>query len=294
MNKTAHQLSAIFHEYSPEDVIKATRSTEAFANEVYDITVSDGQRYFLKLLKKQLPEVIATEAHMQKQLLAAGINTPEYLEIKPKYYVGEHRDTRFILSKYIPGTSPKTVTPALIESFGVILAKLHDSLKGIEIAPNAMQWLNLARVERDLAGYEGEVKDIVTQLVQGGKGVFDRNLPTTTIHGDLWMSNVFAKNDTITTVFDLETAENTVRLIDLARTYTSMRFNSSFSSAEIIERLTTGYNSAAIQPLTSDEQSNFNLAIGYVAGACATWHAVHGTRYRDPYISFGKEALGIL
>lgn len=293
MNKTISRLSALFHEYLPEDVVKATRSTEAFANEVYDIAVSDGQRYFLKILKKQLPEVIATEAQMQKRLLAAGVNTPEYLEIKPRLYVGEHNGTRFILSKYIPGSSPKTITPALIEGFGVILAKLHDSLKGIDIAPSAMQWLNLVRVERDLAGYEGEVKDILTQLVQTGKGVFDRNLPTATIHGDLWTSNVFAKEDTITTVFDLETAENTVRLIDLARTYTSMRFNSTYSAAEIIERLTTGYNSVAAEPLTSDEQSSFNLAIGYVSGACATWHAVHGTRYRDPYISFGKEALGV-
>lgn len=228
---------------------------------------------------------------MQKRLLAAGISTPEYLEIEPGQYVGDHKGTRFILSKYIPGASPKTVTPALIESFGAILAKLHDSLKGVDIPPNTMQWLNLARVERDLAGHDGETKASLTQLVQTGKGIFDRNLPTTTIHGDLWMSNVFAKDDTITTVFDLETAENTVRLIDLARTYTSMRFNSSFLSAEITERLITGYNSAATKPLTQDEQNNFNPAICYVAGACATWHAVHGTRYRDPYISFGNEAL---
>ena len=293
MNKTTSQLTALFHEYSPEDVISATRSTEAFANEVYDITISGGQRYFLKILKKQLPEAIATEAHMQKRLLAAGIKAPEYLEIKPGQYVGEHNSTRFILSKYIPGTSPKKVTPGLIESFGEILARLHDALKDVDVAPSIMQWLNLARVERDLAGYDGEVKGILNQLVQRGKVVFERDLPVATIHGDLWMSNIFAKGDTITTVFDLETAENTVRLIDLARTYTSMRFNSAYSAAEIIEWLTTGYNAAATRSLTSEEESSFNLAIGYVSGACATWHAIHGTRYRDPYISFGKEALRI-
>jgi homoserine kinase type II len=293
MNRTTQQLSALFHKYSPEDVIKATRSTEAFANEVYDITVSDGKRYFLKILKKQRPEIIAIEAQMQMRLLAAGIHTPEYLEIKPQQYVGEHNGLRFILSKYLPGASPKIVTPELIRSFGATLARLHDSLQGIDITPNIMQWLSLGRVERDLSGYNGNVKEILAQLIQTGKGVFDRDLPTATIHGDLWMSNVFAKGDTITTVFDLETAENTVRLIDLARTYTSMRFNSIYSAEEIIEQLTNGYNSVATQPLTSDEQSNFNLAISYVSGACATWHAVHGTRYRDPYIAFGKEALGI-
>lgn len=113
-------------------------------------------------------------------------------------------------------------------------------------------------------------------------------------HGDLWMSNVFAENNTITTVFDLETAEHTVRLVDLAHTYTSMRFNSDLSSDQIIGMLTKGYDSVAKLPLTPEEQASFSLAIAFVAGACATWHAVHGTRYRDPFIMLGKEIVQII
>lgn len=290
---TTHQLSAIFHEYSPEDIVKAVRSTEAFANEVYDVTDSKSQRYFLKLLKTQLPEAIATEAQMQRKLLMAGIQTPRYLKITPGMYVGNHKGTRFILSKFIPGESPKNVTLALIESFGATLARLHDALKGTRIAANDMQWLNLERTERDLACYDGDVKNDLVSLVGAGKNIFDRGLPTAVIHGDLWMSNVFAKGDMITTVFDLETAEHTTRLIDLARTYTSMKFNSDYSLEQITSRLIEGYNSVAIEPLSADELASFNLAIVYVAGACGTWHAAHGTRYRGPYISFGKEALAL-
>lgn len=284
-------LTDLFHTYSPEDIVTATRSTEAFANEVYDVTDAKGRRYFLKILKNQLPEAIAIEAHMQQLLLAAGIQTPEYLHIKPGAYVGNHAGTRFILSKYIPGESPTTVTPALIESLGKTLAKLHDALAGVTIPPSNMQWLNLRRVMRDLSGYEGPVKQDLLQLVQAGKVIFERNLPKAVTHGDLWMSNVFAKGDEITTVFDLETAEYTVRLIDLARTYTSMRFNSDYPSKEIIGLLIKGYDAAAKKTLSTQEQANFNLAIAYVSGACGTWHAVHGTRYRDPYIRFGKESL---
>jgi Ser/Thr protein kinase RdoA (MazF antagonist) len=144
-----------------------------------------------------------------------------------------------------------------------------------------------------LAGYDGEAKPDLARLVQTGAVIFERNLPQAVIHGDLWMSNVFAKNDTITTVFDIETAEHTVRLVDLARTFTSMRFNSEISRSEIIKLLTKGYNSEANTALTAEEQANINLAIAYVAGACGTWHAVHGTRYRDPYIAFGNEALQV-
>lgn len=285
------QLTDIFHDYSDADIVEATRSTEAFANEVYDVTDSAGQRFFLKILKTQLPEVVATEVQMQQRLLASGLRTPEYLEIKSGEYVGDHGDIRFILSKYIPGESPKDVTPELIESFGATLAKIHDALKGVDIPPSNMQWLNPERVQEDLDGYEGDVKPELIKLLDAGRVIFDCNLPMAVTHGDLWMSNVFAENNNITTVFDLETAEYTVRLVDLARTYTSMRFNSDLSSDEIIKLLTKGYDSIAETPLTSEERANFNLAIVFVAGACATWHAVHGTRYRDPYIKFGDEAL---
>jgi len=286
------QLSDIFHDYSTADIVEASRSTEAFANEVYDITDSEGQRYYLKILKTQLPEVIATEVEMQQRLLAAGLRTPEYLEIKPGVHIGNHDNARFILSRYIPGESPKEVTPALIKSFGATLAKLHDALKDIDIPPSNMQWLNLERVQDDLAEYDGDAKADILKLVNAGAVIFERNLPQAVTYGDLWMSNVFAKSNNINTVFDLETAEFTVRLVDLARTYTSMRFNSEFSPREIIEMLSKGYDSTAEAPLTAEERFNLNLAIAYVAGACATWHAVHGTRYRDPYIKFGSEALG--
>lgn len=285
------QLSDIFHDYSTADIVEANRSTEAFANEVYDVTDSENQRFFLKILKTRLPEVVATEVQMQQRLLANGLHTPEYIEIKPGEYVGSHGDTRFILSRYISGESPKVVTPELIESFGATLAKIHDALKGVDIPPSNMQWLNPERVQDDLNGYEGDIKPEIVKLVDAGKVIFDRNLPMAVTHGDLWMSNVFAENNTITTVFDLETAEYSVRLVDLARTYTSMRFNSELSSDEIIEVITSGYDSVAKTPFTAEERADFNLAIAFVAGACATWHAVHGTRYRDPYIKFGNEAL---
>jgi Ser/Thr protein kinase RdoA (MazF antagonist) len=296
MTKTAPdlaRLTELFHTYSPESIVKAVRNTEAFANEVYDVTDAKDQRYFLKILKQQSSRAIATEAQMQQHLLQAGIKTPEYIEITPGSYVGEQNGTRCILSRYIPGASPKSVTPGLIESLGATLAKLHDALDGIIVSPNAMQWLNSARVAHDLSGYDGPVRKDLDTLFSASRPLFERRLPLAVIHGDLWMSNVFAKNDKITTVFDLETAEYTVRLIDLARTFTSMRFNSDYPAKTITDALTKGYNAAAKTPLSPAEQDSFDMAIGHVAAACATWHAVHGTRYRDPYIRFGKEALGL-
>lgn len=285
------RINNLFHEYSDADVMSATKSEEAFANEVYDITASDDQRYFLKILKSQLHTAIANEVEMQKRLLAAGISTPEYLEFSSGHYVGQHEGERFLLSRYISGQSPTIVTPKLIKSFGMILARLHNCLDGVVIPYHDMQWLNPERVKTDLSSYDGGVRSDLDSLLAYGTPIFEKGLPTAVTHGDLWLSNVFAEDDEVTTVFDLETAEETVRLVDIARAYTSLRFNSDFTAQEVIDGLVAGYNTKAKQQLTSEELANLNRAIAYVCGACATWHAVHGTRYRDPYIQLGKEVM---
>lgn len=287
------RLNSLFHKYSPADVVSATKSEEAFANEVFDITTADDKRYFLKVLKKQHADAIAHEVEMQKLLREAGIVTPEYLEIAPGQYVGQHEAERFLLSRYIPGNSPKSVSPKLIRSFGATLARLHDALEGVSVPANDMQWLNPEKVKADIASYDGEVRSDLDTLLEHGLPLFDRDLPRAITHGDLWMSNVFAEDDEITTVFDLETAEEAPRIIDLARTYTSLRFNSDYTAEEVLGGLMEGYNSTAKQQLTLEEVSTLNQAIAFVCGACATWHAVNGTRYRDPYITLGKEAIRV-
>jgi Ser/Thr protein kinase RdoA (MazF antagonist) len=284
------RLNSMFQVYSPNDITIAKRSTETFANEVYDITDSQGMRYFMKLLKSQHPQAIAAEVQMQKRLAAAGIGTPEYIQVTPGQYVGSSNGTRFILSNYIAGESPKTVTPLLTQNLGAFLAKFHNILEGTIVSQNNMQWLRLDKVQNDLTSYNGTLKKPLQTLVKRGKIIFNLRLPEVVIHGDLWLSNIFAKDDQITTVFDLETAQNSLRVVDLARTYTSLRINSTYTMAQITEQLFNGYDQAVQQPLTTAERDSFNLAIQYVAGACATWHATNGTRYAEPYMQLGLEA----
>ncbi len=286
------RLNNLFHEYSDADVVTATKSTEAFLNEVFDITTSDGEHYFLKILNEQHPEAIAGEVQMQQRMLAAGLRTPEYLEITPGNHVGQHHDEKFLLSKYIPGSTPRKVTPTLIQSLGAMLAMLHDCLDGMTVPENDMQWLSPKKVHADLDPYDGETKDVLTKMVDYGSKIFELGLPEAIIHGDLWLSNIFAEDGTVTAVFDLETAERTARIIDLGRTYTSIRFNSDFAAEEVVAGLAKGYDSKATHPLSAEELQNMYRAIAWVCGACATWHAVRGRRYRDHYIKLGVEAMG--
>lgn len=284
-------LNQLFHNYLDDELASSERNPDAFANDVYNLTDTNGHKYVMRVLKTQLPETVQMEAAMQVKLAEAGVRTPAYLELEGGGFVGMHDGTSFTLSKHIEGEVPKSASLELVADFGATLAKLHSSLEGMHIPPSKMQWFNLKNAEEDLAAYNGPLKGKLVNLIENGKRLFELDLPKSVTHGDLWLGNVFADGDRVTAVFDLETAENTYRIIDLARTYLSMRMETGRPPQELIDKLFEGYDGAAKEPLTLEERKAFNLATAYVAGVCATWNAAHDTRYAGPYVVLGEEAL---
>lgn len=285
------ELAQLFHVYSPTDLAEVERNDAAYANQVYNLTDAEGDRFVMRVLKIQDPETVNLEASIQARLIDAGIKAPQYLELGDSNYVGEENGRHFTLSKHIDGQVPSEVKPELVADFGATLARIHDCLEGIVIPSNRMQWFDPMIAQKDLDSYEGPLKPKLTMLVQKSDELLSLGLPEAVIHGDLWLSNTFAEDDRVTAVFDFETAQNTARIIDLARTYSSMRRETGIPPQQIINLLIDGYNSAATKQLTEAEKANFRLAIAYVSGVVAAWHAANGTRYTGPYIEIGEEAL---
>jgi Ser/Thr protein kinase RdoA (MazF antagonist) len=290
-NLSTPELNQFFHSFIEDELASSERNTAAYANDVYNLTDSSGQQYVMRVLKDQIPETVQAEAAMQHKLAEAGIRTPEYIELNGGSYVGSQDGMSFTLSKYIEGEVPKSISLELVADFGATLAKLHASLKGVSIPSSKMQWFNLKNAKADLDAYDGPLKEELTNLFTSGERLFELNLPKAVTHSDLWLGNVFAEANKVTAVFDLETAEYTYRIIDLARTYLSMRMETKYSTQDLINHLFFGYDNATNEPLTAEERQNFGIATAYVAGVCATWHAVHNTKYAGQYIQFGEEAL---
>jgi Ser/Thr protein kinase RdoA (MazF antagonist) len=286
-----NELSKLFHVYSPVEIVEAERNTAAFANDVYNLTDAEGGRFIMRILKIQDPDTVNLEANMQMRLNSAGIRTAQYLEMGDNNYVGSKDGFNFTLSKYIEGSIPSNVSPELITDFGATLARIHDCLEGLIIPPNKMQWFDHGIAQSNLDMFDSPIKPKISRLVESGSEILNLGLPEAVIHGDLWLSNAFADHDKVTAVFDFETAQNTVRIIDLARTYTSMKRETDLTQDQIIDLLIIGYNSVSSKPLTPAEENSFRLTIAYVAGVVAAWHTANATGLQDPYIEMGEEAL---
>lgn len=284
------QLNQLFHSYSQEELTSTERNGAAFANDVYNLTAYDGQKYVMRVLKDQLPETVQLEAAMQVRLATGGINTAHYLQLPNGSFVGEENDVHFTLSKHIDGETPTSASLGLVTDFGATLAKLHTCLDGLTVTPSKMQWFDPNNAQEDLNTYEGEYKDRLASLVGKNTQLFNLELPKSVIHGDLWLGNVFAEGNRVTAVFDMETAEYTYRMIDLARTYLSMRLETQYPAQDLVDKLIEGYNSSTPAPITQQERDSFGLTIAYASGVCATWHALHNTEYTEDYLGFGETA----
>ena len=286
---TTPDLSELFHHYSPDELADSEKNGDAFANDAYNLRAANGTEFVMRILKLQLPETVEREVEMQHRLAEVGIGTPHYLTFDNGKHVGEHNGLAFTLSERIAGEVPKTASLDLIRSFGSTLAQFHDALEDTEVPFSKMQWFQTKNVHEDLEKYDGELKPGITKLIADGEQLFQTDLPQTLIHGDLWLGNVFAEGEEVTAVFDMETAEHNYRIIDLARTYLSMRLETVYTREEVIDMLFSGYDEVATKPLTQEEKNNFGLAISYTAGVCALWHDLNGTKYAGNYLGFGEE-----
>lgn len=285
------QIRRMFELYSQTILAEIRLNKTAFANIVYEVRDDQDDDYFIRILKAQKPANVSSEIEVHKRLNRAGMVSPEYLRLEDGNFVGEVSGYSFTISKKIDGQVPEKISLGLVRDFGATLAKIHNALEGIELPESDLQWLNPVISKIDLDSYHGDHKSELSKMYQAGLKVFEYKLPGAVIHGDFWFGNVYAANDKITAVFDLETAEPNLRLVDIARTYLSMRTATDFSPSELQKALFDGYNSGANSQLNSDELRYFKLAECYAACVCAIWMLLHTSPNAERFVEYCREAF---
>jgi Ser/Thr protein kinase RdoA (MazF antagonist) len=285
------RIGRLFRTYRDEELIRVTRNEFAYANDVFELTTINEARYVMRVLREAVPKSVEIEANAQIRLRANGVRSATYVQFPDGRYLGEDNGTFFTLSKKIEGIPPGRISLELAADFGATLARIHGCWEGMETPPNKLQWLNRENAAASLAEYEGVHKSDAQGLFDRTSHLFDLGLTETVIHGDLWPGNAFADGDRVTAVFDLERAEHAPRTLDIARTCVAVGYESKYSLFNLGARLRGGYDSVAAHSLTGLEQESFHLAVAYVAGVCAVWHAAKNNPYAARYLEMGEEAL---
>ncbi len=239
--------------------IEDSRGTQfGIGNENYHVRTDKGN-FVVRRLWEQTVEGLKNEMAIQSQLREAGIRTSQLLESPEGSYVYLFKDQIVTVSKKIEGVHPERVDNTLAQKMGELLATFHQSVTKLPVS--SKQWLNKDYAKAKLAELqEGELKTLIGQRITDNSDIFDLDLPKGVIHGDLYVGNLLITPEGELVVFDFETSEKNILLIDIARSILDMDSEEAFLK---------GYQQ--IRSLTVEELQNLKKAKLYVSGAMAAW-----------------------
>jgi len=262
---TLEQINDILSHYSigSADSFAELPSTTS-GNTSYLVSTSDDD-YVLRTLVRQSPEGATAELRIQQILNKNGVTTPLYIESRDGKVVVSAYEQHFVLSRRIPGSRQAEDTLRLAQDIGTILAKMHKYLGDLQLPQNRQQWFNPINAEDQLSRYVGPDKEFIEAKTHEYSSILDKHLPLALTHGDLHTNNIFSSDDRVTAVFDFESAEYTVRILDIARLYLTYIKVTDLEQQKVIAAILDGYNGEAELPLTHKEMSELTNAFVYVA-----------------------------
>lgn len=285
------ELNRAFNCLKPGKIVSSANITRGLANISYLVTTDSDEKYVIRQLHDQTAHNARVESTIQKELKKNHIQVPVYLSLRNGDVVGEKSGYSFTISAFFEGTGPSKRSFKLARSYGKTLALIHDALdpKHIKIHPNPAQWLSFDVASKNITSCTGRLHDTLTEQLSHSKHILGLDLPLAIIHGDLMEDNVFAEHDEIVAVFDFETAQYGIRILDIARSYLSLGYRGELHPEKLKDSLFQGYDSVARHALTEEETKHFPLALTYVATACAAWLANNGgNEFVQPFLDAAK------
>lgn len=255
----AEALAEFVRSYGLGEMRSAKGVAEGIENSTYLIDADDG-RAVLTLYEKRvaaddLPYFVALADHLQD----GPVPVPAVLRTDAGEAIRTLMERPSCLYRYHPGVSPTRPTLGQARAAGEALGALHRRLADFaEDRPNTLghlAWPKLAAelggsLDRIDMGLEAVVADALARLAD-----WPVDLPTGTIHADLFPDNVLMLGDRVTGVIDWTFACTDALAYDLAIAHGSWSFDHDgrVFDAELGVALVAGYDSA--RPLTSAERA---------------------------------------
>jgi Ser/Thr protein kinase RdoA (MazF antagonist) len=261
-------------QYTGSPVVATSHLEHGHANDSHRVELANGDSIVVRILKLTTPERARQEVSIQHALVSAGMTTPVSQTMKNGDVVGEIDGHAFTISHMIEGQHPQVVNDDLVTEYGRVLARFHNATQQLDIAGSS--WLSEPAISQEIAAVDDPTMRLrLQQMRDDVLHLYDAGLPVANIHGDIWASNVFAENGRITAVFDLETTEKTLRVLDIGRTVIDLALEMKTTPVlDILKMLRNGYEE--VDALTNKERDALPDAFRLAAVACSAWNYNNG------------------
>ena len=214
-----------------------------------------------RVLKKEIPFFI----NLMDRLSSLGVNCPKPLKNKNgKFLVNIQNKTACIVS-FLKGKDKKNLTPRNCYEVGSLIAQIHMYTKKMKLSRvNSMGIKKLKPLINKIKFKSREFNNLEKFLRINLRDInkkWPKKLPNGIIHGDLFIDNIFFKNDKLSGIIDFYFAANDYFMYEIAICVNALCFDQTNSKFYLnkkkVKSLIKGYEK--IKKLSSKEKNSLNI-----------------------------------
>ena len=214
-----------------------------------------------RVLKKEIPFFMK----LMDQLSDLNINCPKPLKNRDGNYLFKLKGKQACVVTFLKGKDKKKLNNKNCFDIGKMVALMHLSTKKIKLfRKNSMSIKNLNPLFNSIKFESKKFTNIEKFLKTNFKDIqnkWPKELPSGIIHGDLFIDNIFFKNNKLSGVIDFYFAANDYYMYEIAICVNALCFDKNKTKFNInkkkIKNLIKGYES--IKKISQKEKKSLNI-----------------------------------
>ena len=258
-------ISYINRKFDIEKILEFKGIKQGIENTNY-LLKSKSKKFILTIFekrvsKKELPFFM----NLMGKLNESKINCPKPQTKKDGGYLIKIRNKAACIVSFLEGKDKKTLTLKNCYDIGKMIAEMHQSTKKINLTrKNSMGVRNLNPLLKSIRFKSKKFTNVEKFLKNNFKDIkmkWPKNLPNGVIHGDLFIDNIFFKNNKLSGVIDFYFAANDYFMYEIAICVNALCFDKKKSKFLInrrkVKNLIKGYEK--IRKITIKEKKSLNI-----------------------------------
>jgi len=258
-------ISYINKKFEVEKIINFKGIKQGIENTNY-LLRSKNKKFILTIFEKRVSKKeIPFFMKLMDQLNNSKINCPKPLKDKNGNYLIRIKNKTACIVSFLKGKDKKKLNLKNCHNIGKMIAQMHLSTKKIRLfRKNSMSIKNLNPLLNSIKFKSKKFTNIDKFLKTNFKDIkkkWPKKLPTGIIHGDLFIDNIFFKNNKLSGIIDFYFAANDYFMYEIAICVNALCFDKKNSKFKInkkkIKNLIKGYES--IKKISIKEKKSLNI-----------------------------------
>ncbi len=258
-------LSSINKQYNTEKFVGFKGIKKGIENTNY-LLKSKNKKYILTIFEKRVSKKeIPFFMNLMDQLSNSKINCPKPLRNSKENYLFKLKSKTACIVSFLKGKDKKTLNLKNCFDIGKIIAEMHSSTKKIKLyRKNSMGIQNLNPLINSIKFKSKKFINIEKFLKTNFKDIkkkWPKKLPKGIIHGDLFIDNIFFKNNKLSGIIDFYFAANDYYMYEIAICVNALCFDKNKNKFVLnkrkVKNLIKGYES--VKKISVKEKNSLNI-----------------------------------